>query len=89
MSVQGDGVALGGSRERGVPCRRGVLRPEGGVVQEALGGGVGDGGGGTAVEMMMELGSAGWVVVGMRMLGWWRIWLRMRWGWWEIGRAHV
>ena len=40
---------------------------------------------GTAVEMMarMELGSAGWVVVGMRMLGWWRIWLRMRWGRWE------
>lgn len=46
MSVQGDGVALGGSRERGVPCRRGVLRPEEGVVQEALGGGVDDSGGG-------------------------------------------
>lgn len=46
MGVQGDEVALGGSRERGVPCRCGVLRPEGGVVQEALGSGVGDGGGG-------------------------------------------
>lgn len=46
MGVQGDEVALGGSRERGVPCRRGVLRPERGVVQEALGSGAGDGGGG-------------------------------------------
>jgi len=46
VSVQGDGVALGGNRERGVPCRRGALSPEGGVVQEALGGVVGDGGGG-------------------------------------------
>ena len=45
MCVQRDEVALHGGGERSVPCRRRVLRAEGGVVQEGLGGGVGDGGG--------------------------------------------
>lgn len=48
MFVQRDEVALRGGGKRGVPCRRRVLRAEGGVVQEALSGGVGDGGGGDA-----------------------------------------
>jgi len=48
VCVQRDEVALRGGGERGVPCRRRVLRAERGVVQEALGGGVGDGGGGDA-----------------------------------------